>query len=937
MDRSAPTHSEAAPRRWPVRLILIGVVFALVLPGIVFAGVLASRIAHVERARSEDAAIAAAAHVAEAVDRELANLAAALRALATSPALATGDLDTFAAQARAVATDTQALVLTTVDGRQLLNTRRATSDGLPRMADMVTLRSAVETRRTLASNMFMGAVTGVYSVVVMHPVVHEGRVAYVLAMNLDPLFLSTLVQSQGLQPGWIASVVDGNGSIIARNHNPEQSLGQRAPPPLGDPSRPAPSPLELHVSTSLEGEDVLVATQTLRLADWRVGVGVPTHAIQAPLRATLRWLAITGLVAVAIAGLMAWQLARAIAAPLHRLAVAGADLAAGLPVTGVRSSIAEVDSVSRALVRATQDLRERAQALAAERAQLAAVIETVPVGLVIAEADGRVVAGNRRLDFLLRHPLKRSQGVAAYTEWHARHANGAIVQPHEFPIARVLDREPGAELQCLYQRGDGSNVWVRIVAAPIVDDDGMIAGAVAALVDMDEVMRAREAQARFAERLEQQVRERTAAAEAATQRLRDEMAARAAAEEQLRQAQKMEAVGQLTGGLAHDFNNLLTVVIGSLDLLRRRAEDDRSRRLLDNALDGAGRAATLTARLLAFSRRQPLMPQALDVNALVTGMVDLLHRTLGETVQLETHLPDGLWQTHADPNQLENALLNLAVNGRDAVAAARPGPDQPPGRLVITTANTTLGPAFAAHDPDFTPGDYVTVAVTDTGTGMAPEVAARVFEPFFTTKPVGQGTGLGLSQVHGFVKQTGGHVTIDSTPGRGTTVAIHLPRLRVGVPLQAPTPATRPEPADPGLVVLVVEDDAGVRQFSVEALRELGHTVLEAGRGTEALQMLDDHPAIDVLLTDVVLPGMDGPAIAKEAGRRRPGLPVLFASGYTGSEAMNVGLLPPDAPLLQKPYTLQALAAKLRQAMHPPRHAADPLRPAGLEPATKPL
>ena len=928
MRHPSPTGLDAAPRRWPIRLILVGVVFALVLPGLMFAGVLVDRITRVQRARSEEAATATALRAADVLDRELANLSAALIALSTSPSLATGDLAAFDQQARTVAEAlNQVVVVSDPEGNQLINTRLPPGTALPRMSDSDTVRAAIATGQTVTSNLFMGRVSGVPSVMVMRVARPNGRPAYVLAITLESPYLSKLLTKQGLPPGWVASVTDGTGRIIARSVEAPTYVGQAAPAGLS--RRPA-ADHDLRILDETGAAPALVATQQLRQADWRVSVNVSMHTVQAPLRETLRWLAGTGALALAIATLMAWQLARSVAAPLHRLSRAGAALAAGLPVLGVRSGIAEVDSVSRTLVQATQDLRDRAAALVAERAQLAAVIETVPVGLVIADATGRVLAGNSRLDVILRHGLKRSSSPLEYGEWIAHHPDGRLVQPAEYPVAQVLNEgRAAAELRCLYQRGDGTEFWVQIVAAPILDPDGVLTGSVAAILDIDEVVRAQEAEARFAGQLEHQVAERTAVAEAATQRLRDEMAARAAAEEQLHQAQKMEAVGQLTGGIAHDFNNLLTIVIGSLDLLRRRAGDDRTRRLLDNALEGATRAATLTARLLAFSRRQPLLPQAVDVNRLVTGMSDLLHRTLGEAIQLETILAGGVWQTHADPNQLENALLNLAVNSRDAIvaaaaaAAATPGTARPPSRLVIATGNTVLDPGFAPHDPEFQPGDYVRISVTDTGTGMSPEVVARVFEPFYTTKPQGQGTGLGLSQVHGFVKQSGGHVTISTKPGEGTTVGIHLPRLIATPPLVAePEPEPEPATACTGLTVLVVEDDAGVRRFSVEALRELGHVVLETGVCLEALRLLDSHPEIDLLLTDIVLPVMNGPRLADEARRRRPDLPVLFASGYTGHGAMNEGLLPPGAPLLQKPYTLQVLAAKLREVLNPDEPAA---------------
>ena len=384
-------------------------------------------------------------------------------------------------------------------------------------------------------------------------------------------------------------------------------------------------------------------------------------------------------------------------------------------------------------------------------------------------------------------------------------------------------------------------------------------------------------------------------------------------EEALRQSQKMEAVGQLTGGIAHDFNNMLAVVIGSLDLLVRRLGDanPRAQRLVAAAMEGARRAATLTERLLAFSRQQPLQPESIDANRLVAGMSDLLGRSLGGDIRLETVLAGGLWRTHADPNGLENAILNLSVNARDAMPGG--------GRLTIETANAHLDDAYAATHLGVPAGQYVLIAVTDTGTGMAPDVAARAFDPFFTTKEVGRGTGLGLSQVYGFVKQSGGHVKIYSEPGQGTAVKIYLPR-QLGDVADTPARGAAPTLATGGSdeLVLVVEDEPGVRRFSVEALRELGYAVLEAESAAEALRLLDATPAVALLFTDVVMPDTNGRKLADEARRRRPGLRVLFTTGYTRNAVVHNGVLDPGVHLIGKPFTIEALAAKVREVLDAP-------------------
>jgi PAS domain S-box-containing protein len=391
--------------------------------------------------------------------------------------------------------------------------------------------------------------------------------------------------------------------------------------------------------------------------------------------------------------------------------------------------------------------------------------------------------------------------------------------------------------------------------------------------------------------------------------LRD-ITAQRRAEEALRQAQKMEAVGQLTGGVAHDFNNLLTVIAGNIETLQRRLpEESKLHRLTEAALRGTDRAATLTHRLLAFSRRQPLDPKPVDPNKLVAGLSELLRRTLGETIAVETVVGAGSWRICCDPNQLDSALLNLAVNARDAM------PDG--GKLTIETANSYVDEAYAAAQVEMAPGQYVVIAVTDTGTGMAPEVVEKAFEPFFTTKGVGRGTGLGLSQVYGFVKQSGGNVKIYSEPGRGTTIKLYLPRLPDAAAEAEPAPAAAPAPAGTRHeTILVVEDDEDVRHFSVEQLRELGYDVLEAPDGPSALALVERHPEILLLFTDVALPGgLDGKQLAAAAQRQRPQLKILFTTGYARNAIVHHGALEPNVELIVKPFTYASLAGKIRQVL----------------------
>ncbi len=382
------------------------------------------------------------------------------------------------------------------------------------------------------------------------------------------------------------------------------------------------------------------------------------------------------------------------------------------------------------------------------------------------------------------------------------------------------------------------------------------------------------------------------------------------AQEALRQSQKMEAVDQLTGGIAHDFNNMLAVVIGSLDLLKRRlgADDARAKRYIDSANDGARRAATLTQRLLAFSRQQPLQPELIDANKLVNGMAELVRGSIGASIRLEVVLAGGSWRVHADLNQLENVLLNLAVNARDAM------PDG--GRLTIETQNAHLDGRYAADHPGVPAGQYVLIAVTDTGSGMPPEVIEKAFDPFFTTKAVGKGTGLGLSQVYGFVKQSGGHVKIYSELGRGTTVKVYLPRLLVDKGEDGLVESVVDVPMGDGReVVLVVEDEPAVRQFSVDALSDLGYIVLESEGAAMALHLLQTHPEISLLFTDVVMPDVDGRKLADAARQLRPELKILFTTGYTRNAVVHNGVLDAGVELIGKPFTVDELACKVREVL----------------------
>ena len=387
------------------------------------------------------------------------------------------------------------------------------------------------------------------------------------------------------------------------------------------------------------------------------------------------------------------------------------------------------------------------------------------------------------------------------------------------------------------------------------------------------------------------------------------------AEERLRQAQKMEAVGQLTGGVAHDFNNLLQVISANLHLVSRLTRDDvKVMQRIDSASEAVRRGAKLASQLLAFGRRQALAPRVVDVGRFIGGIEDLLRRSIGEGIEVEFIVSGGLWHTFIDPTQIENALLNLAINARDAMDGN--------GRLTIEVGNAFLDDDYVRGQLDVKPGQYVMLAVSDTGCGMTPQVLSQVFQPFFSTKPAGSGTGLGLSMVYGFVRQSGGHVKIYSEPGQGTTVKVYLPRARdaEGQVDATPEPAAADDAGGGAETVLVVEDDAAVRGATVEMLQELGYRVLKASDADQALVVIDDavahHAAIDLLFTDVVMPGrLKSPELADKARQRLPGIAVLFTSGYAQNAIVHGGRLDPGVELLPKPYSARALASKVRAVL----------------------
>lgn len=532
------------------------------------------------------------------------------------------------------------------------------------------------------------------------------------------------------------------------------------------------------------------------------------------------------------------------------------------------------------------EARRRIEEIRAAEAQFSIMVETIPQLAWMAEPGGRVFWYNQRwYDYTGSSP-----------EEMAEHGWQAVHDPAVLPAfttrwqASLKSGEP-FEMTLALRAASGEFRPFLTRAAPIRDEAGRVLRWFGTNTDVT-------AQQNLEMLLERRVAERTVELEQANRQLAAQIVEREKIQSALRQAQRLEAVGQLTSGVAHDFNNLLTVVLGNARRLQKGASDQEQRRRLDMIVQAAERGAKLTAQLLAFSRRQKLEPKPVDLNETVSGMHDLLQSTMGGSIRIQVRLYPGLWPAMVDPTQIELVVLNLAINARDAMEVG--------GTLTVETANVVLGPPLRPEQPPA--GEYVMVAVSDTGSGMSDEVLAKAFEPFFTTKSVGKGSGLGLSQVYGLAKQSGGGVRIATRPGDGTSVKVYLPRARAIV--QA-APGRRRQPVDrqpKGAIVLLVDDDGAVREVTATMLRDLGYGVFEAGSGGAALDLLERNAHVALVLLDFAMPGMNGAELAREIRTRRPGLPVLFATGY--ADASGLAGIHQDQ-IIRKPFPEWELADKL--------------------------
>lgn len=546
------------------------------------------------------------------------------------------------------------------------------------------------------------------------------------------------------------------------------------------------------------------------------------------------------------------------------------------------------------------EMRDRLAELALERERLRILLESVPVGISFVDVEGVSLISNPLYAQYVPDRVIPSRSGDQQKNWISINAEGERVGPNMFAGARALRGEVVDGMVFCHRPAEGTESWIRMSAVPLWNSEGAIIGAAIVIVDINDQKQAEFSLRKFNESLEEQVATRTQALAMAVDELREESRERERAEEQLRQSLKMEAVGQLTGGIAHDFNNMLTGILGSLDLMSMKLEKGKTtglERYIDAAQTSARRAASLTERLLAFSRRQSLDTKPFSANDLIISLYDLLKRSVTEQVSVVLDLnPDNPWAL-ADSNQLENAILNLVINARDAMPHG--------GTVTITTSKTVISDQPSAHD-GLKLGQYVQLDVCDTGTGINRDQLSKVVEPFYTTKPIGQGTGLGLSMVYGFAKQSHGQMVISSEVDVGTTVSLYLP----AVDAQRDDGDAIDHVASPGIgqKILLVEDDPSVRNLNQEVLLELGYDVFTAVDGQEALRVLSTMDRIDLLVTDVGLPGMNGRQLAEIVQQQHPNLPILFLTGYAQAASEREHFLGHNMSLITKPFTLQALA-----------------------------
>ena len=871
----------------PVRARLLRLALLMLIPGLAISGLLIWRNYQADRAEADTALRETARTLDRLVDREFAQAEVLLRTLAATDELAGGDLPAFDRLARGTAIMHGHIVLLDRTGHVLLDTSQpayaAPPPGIPAWATKggATKGGATNGEATKggpSDRLVIGPLQpGMHGegpmIPVVLPLVSGGTHEADLALIVPADAFQDILTGQRLPSGWVLSILDPELTLVARSRDADKFRGHRP----SDANREAilQQGEGIRDARSLDGVPIALAFCRSPATQWTVGVASPSADVAQGAVRDLEVLGGLGSLAVVLGLLGARQVARGIARPIEAAALAARDLGEGRPLTLIPAGLTETDEVAAALASAVGTLLERREALSdlnrtlsdrveartwelgranaaleAQQGRLRSILDHMPVGVLVRSPDDSMLYANPVALALLGSP----DPDVSHTPALQRAVAGERVE---------------RELAAL-QRPDGARVDVEISAGPVIDRMGHIVLSVTTLQDV-------------------------------TSRLE--------AEEARRRSQRLEAVGQLTGGVAHEFNNLLMALSGALDLMAPNVEGARGQRMLTHARRATERGARLTRQLLAFARKQNLQVEPTDINALVAGMTELLGTTLDRTIEVETRLDPLIWPAMADSAQLELVLLNLAINARDAMQGG--------GRIVIRTWSETvvlqpLGRRPKQEDPP--PGDYTVLCLADTGTGMSPAVLARAFEPFFTTKEVGRGSGLGLAQVLGVAQQLGGGVRIDSAPDSGTSVSVYLPRAAAEAdePARPPAPAPREQVLN-GARILLVDDDAEVRDITRGMLEELGAAVTEADGAAAALLLLRTGTPVDLVLADLTMPVMTGLELAGEVAAWHASLPVVLMSGYS-AEVMRTEPSSIRATL-QKPFRTADLAATLATAL----------------------
>ncbi|SOC48067.1 PAS domain S-box-containing protein [Rhizobium subbaraonis] len=824
----------------------------LILPLLLFAVVLAWYYVTSERQGTIDRARAASREMATTVDQMLSRSLLVLQQLATSTAIRQGNIAGFREDLSHAAglLGHDIVVIRPGQTRPVMSSAAPEASLLPELdrASQTDEARAATARSPVISNLIRREGSDVVALYV--PVLRGTETVYVLSTDLPASqFLATLSQVE-LEPGWVAGLADGNGRLIARTQQHATFVGDPAPSGWHSETKDAEG---VWIGKNIAGADVAAAYVRFADTDWTMAVTVPLSILNAPVWRTLSViLAIGGMLTACAIAFASWMGSR-LSSALSTLQGAAAQLAGNAEVPPVRTPVEEINEVGAAISFAAGTALRR-------EAHLISILETVPSAMVVIDSHGTIRSFSATAERLFGYEADEVAG-----------RNVALLMPEPYHSAH--DGYIGHYLRTGERRIMGRS---RIVTG--LKKDGT----------------------QFP--LELHVGEAEVEGEKVFTGFMQDQTEKQRIEQELRQTQKIEAIGKLTGGVAHDFNNLLTVINGNLEMLDARL-GGRHRQLIADAQEASNLAARLTASLLAFGRKMPLNPVHSDVGQIVAATAEMLGRTLGETIEIKTAVKAGC-RTVVDAPQLQNALLNLGINARDAMPKG--------GRLTMEVSHAELDADYAATYPEVRPGRHVLIAVSDTGVGMSPETIERAFEPFYTTKPYGAGTGLGLSSVYGFVKQSGGHVAICSEEQRGTTVRIYLPAASDVMSGRQETArrVADPLPTGRGERILVVEDDDRVRHVAMTRLKSLGYSVLEAANGQTALELLDRERGVDLLFTDMVMPGMSGAELVLEVRRRWPLLPVLFTSGYAEPDALrNVGVGREE--WLTKPYSTADLAIRL--------------------------